>query len=89
MAARGIVGCRNQHQRIRARTQIDRHRYALNLVRIVGGSLCYIGQIVGSLLFFLGYRSEIYVASIALIVNFYFLVSGSWLLVLGTSLSSD
>jgi hypothetical protein len=64
-------------------------RYALNLVRIVGGSVCYLGQIVGSLLLFLGYRAGIYVAAIALIVNFYFLVSGSWLLIVGTSLSAE
>ena len=64
-------------------------RYALSLVRIIGGSLCYLGQIIGSVMLFLGYRTGIYVAAVALIVNFYFLVSGSWLLIVGTSLSSD
>jgi hypothetical protein len=64
-------------------------RYALSLVRVVGGSACYLGQIVGSLIFLLGYRSGIYVAAIALVVNFYFLVSGSWPLILGTSLTSE
>jgi hypothetical protein len=64
-------------------------RYALSVARIVGGSACYLGQIIGSVLFFFGIRSGIYVAAIALIVNFYFLVSGSWLLIVGTALSSD
>ena len=64
-------------------------RYALSLVRIVGGSACYLGQIIGSLMVTLGSRSGIYVAAIALIANFYFLVSGSWLLIVGTSLNSD
>jgi hypothetical protein len=64
-------------------------RYALSVVRVVGGSVCYLGQIIGSLLFLFGFRSGIYVAAVALIVNFYFLVSGSWLLVLGTSLSPE
>ena len=64
-------------------------RYALSLVRIIGGSLCYLGQIIGSVMLFLGYRTGIYVAAVALIVNFYFLVSGSWLLIVGTALSSD
>jgi hypothetical protein len=64
-------------------------RYALSPVRIVGGSACYLGQIIGSLIFFLGSTTGIYVAAIALIVNFYFLVSGSWLLIVGTALSSD
>ena len=60
-------------------------RYALSLVRIVGGSACYLGQIIGSLMFYFGNKSGIYVAAISLIVNFYFLVSGSWLLIVGTS----
>ena len=64
-------------------------RYALGLVRIVGGSACYAAQIIGSLLLFYGHTAGIYVSAIALIVNFYFLVSGSWLLILGTLHSSD
>ncbi|HEV2360110.1 MAG TPA: hypothetical protein VGS21_00250 [Acidimicrobiales bacterium] len=58
--------------------------YALNLVRIGGGSACYLGQVLGSVLLILGQRTGIYVAAIALIANFYFFVSGSWLLVMGT-----
>jgi hypothetical protein len=69
--------------------RLNGSRYALSLARIAGGSACYLGQIVGSLLLFFGYRNGIYVAAIALIVNFYFLVSGSWLLILGTSLSAN
>jgi modulator of FtsH protease len=59
-------------------------RYALGPIRIVGGSACYLGQIVGSLMLFSGSRAGIYVAAISLIVNFYFMVSGSWLLIVGT-----
>jgi len=64
-------------------------RYALNLVRIAGGSACYLGQIIGSLILCFGSRAGIYVGAISLIVNFYFLVSGSWLLIVGTIHSSD
>lgn len=64
-------------------------RYALSGVRIVGGSACYLGQIIGSLMLCLGSRTGIYVGAIALIINFYFLVSGSWLLIVGTSRSPD
>jgi hypothetical protein len=63
--------------------------YALSPVHIFGGSACYLGQIIGSLMFFLGATTGIYVAAIALIVNFYFLVSGSWLLIVGTASNSD
>ena len=59
-------------------------RYALGLVRIVGGSACYLGQIIGSLMLCLGSEAGIYVSAVALITNFYFMVSGSWLLIVGT-----
>ncbi len=60
--------------------------YALSPWRVIGGSACYLGQIVGALMLFLGSSAGTYVAAIALIVNFYFLVSGSWLLILGTEI---
>jgi modulator of FtsH protease len=63
--------------------------YALSRFRIVGGTACYIGQVIGAALLFFGYRVGIYVGAVALIVNFYFLVSGSWLLIVGTLDSSN
>lgn len=63
-------------------------RYALSLFRIAGGSLCYLSQIIGSSMLFLGIGWGIYVGATGLIVNFYFLVSGSWLLIVGTLQSS-
>lgn len=59
-------------------------RYALSPFRVAGGSACYLGQIVGSAAFLLGAEWGIYVSATALIVNFFFLVSGSWLLIVGT-----
>jgi modulator of FtsH protease len=59
-------------------------RYALSRFRIVGGSACYLGQLVGSTILLFGYGAGIYIGAIALIVNFYFMVSGSWLLIVGT-----
>jgi len=63
-------------------------RYALSRFRMAGGSACYLGQIVGSAMLCSGLRSGIYAGAIALVVNFCFLVSGSWLLILGTRLPS-
>jgi len=65
-------------------TKLAGSRYALSLIRIVGGSACYLGQIVGSSMFYLGVGAGIYISAIALIANFFFLVSGSWLLIVGT-----
>jgi modulator of FtsH protease len=59
-------------------------RYALSHVRVIGGSACYLGQVVGSIMFYFGASSGIYISAIALIINFGFLVSGSWLLIVGT-----
>jgi len=64
-------------------------RYALNPARIAGGSACYLGQIIGSAMLFFGSGAGIYVGAIALVANFYFMVSGSWLLIVGTVPSSD
>ena len=63
--------------------------YALSPFRIIGGSACYLGQIIGSLMLLLGIPAGIYVSAIALVANFYFFVSGAWLLVVGTAPSSD
>ena len=64
-------------------------RYALSYVRMVGGSACYLGQIIGSLLLYFGSGTGVYIGATALIVNFCYLISGSWLLIVGTLHSSD
>lgn len=64
-------------------------RFALSFVRIAGGSVCYLAQILGSVALLAGYRSGLYIAAVGLIVNFYFLISGSWLLIVGTLHSAD
>jgi hypothetical protein len=58
--------------------------YALSRFRIAGGSACYLGQIIGSIMLYFGNTAGIYISAAALIVNFYFFVSGSWLLIMGT-----
>ena len=63
-------------------------RYALSRVRVAGGSACYLGQVIGSAVFLFGWDWGIYLSATALIINFYFLVSGSWLLIVGTLQSS-
>ena len=78
-----LAGAINTHGYIRG-FSLTGSRYALSLFRIAGGSACYLGQIVGSAMFSLGFGWGIYVAATALVINFYFLVSGSWLLIVGT-----
>jgi hypothetical protein len=63
--------------------------YALGAFRIVGGSACYLGQIVGAVVLLAGGRSGIYISAVALIANFAFFVSGAWLLIVGTLRDAD
>jgi hypothetical protein len=63
--------------------------FALNRFRIVGGSACYLGQMIGAVMLCLDAGAGIYISAVALIVNFFFLVSGSWLLIVGTSPDSN
>lgn len=59
--------------------------YALSLFRMIGGSACYLGQIIGSIMFCYGSSAGLYISAVSLIANFCFFVSGSWLLILGTA----
>lgn len=63
--------------------------FALSTFRIVGGSACYLGQIIGSVMLFAGSTVGTYIAAISMITNFGFLISGSWLLILGTLHDSE
>jgi hypothetical protein len=63
--------------------------YALSLVRIIGGSLCYLGQIVGAAMLIDGIASGINVSAISGVATFVYLISGSWLLILGTIQTAD
>ena len=63
--------------------------YALTLIRIVGGSLCYLGQLVGAAMLIEGITAGIYVSAISTIATFVYLISGSWLLILGTIQTAD
>jgi hypothetical protein len=63
--------------------------YALTLIRIIGGSLCYLGQLVGAAMLIDGIGAGVYVGAISLIATFVYLISGSWLLILGTIQTAD
>jgi len=55
----------------------------LTIPRLAGGTICYLGEIVGAVLLMVGRNDGLYVAAIATIVLFGFLISGAWLLVVG------
>jgi len=55
----------------------------LNPPRLAGGTLCYVAQVIGAVLLVFGHGEGLYVAAIATVVLFGFLISGAWLLIAG------
>lgn len=55
----------------------------LNTPRLAGGTICYLAEVVSAIFLILGYFSGLYIAAVAMIVLFAFLISGAWLLMIG------
>ena len=55
----------------------------LNTPRLAGGTLCYVAEVIAAVFLILGYSQGLYIAAIAIIVLFAFLISGAWLLMIG------
>ena len=55
----------------------------LNPPRLVGGTICYLAEVIGAIFLILGYSVGLYIAAIAIIILFAFLISGAWLLMIG------
>ena len=51
--------------------------------RLAGGTMCYLAEVIGAIFLVLGYGAGLYIAAIATIVLFGFLISGAWLLLIG------
>jgi hypothetical protein len=55
----------------------------LNIPRLAGGTMCYVAEVISAILLVLGYSAGLYIAAVATIVLFAFLISGAWLLIIG------
>ena len=55
----------------------------LSAPRLAGGTLCYLAEVTSAIFLMLGLRTGLYIAAIAIIVLFAFLISGAWLLMVG------
>jgi len=55
----------------------------LTMPRLLGGTMCYLARVLGAILLILGHPEGLYIAAIASIVLFAFLISGAWLLIIG------
>ena len=56
-----------------------------SLYRFLGGLLCFIIEMTGAVVFFLGFSWGLYMAASAMMASFYFIVSGAWLLLIGVT----
>ena len=54
-----------------------------SLSRLVVGTALYLGQVVGAILFMLGYIAGLYVAAVTMIILQAWGITGAWLLVIG------
>jgi hypothetical protein len=55
----------------------------LNKPRLTGGTICYLAEVISAIFLIRGYSPGLYIAAIAIIVLFAFLISGAWLLMIG------
>ncbi len=55
----------------------------LTAPRLAGGTICYLAEVLSAIFLILGYNLGLYLAAIAIIVLFAFLISGAWLLMIG------
>jgi hypothetical protein len=53
--------------------------------RTIGSISCYLAEIIGAMILISGSISGLYIAAIAMVTHFYFMFSGSWLLLVGIS----
>ena len=55
----------------------------LSTPRLAGGTMCYLAEVIGAIFLILGNSAGLFIAAIATIVLFAFLISGAWLLIIG------
>ena len=55
----------------------------LSTPRLAGGTMCYFAEVIGAIFLILGNSAGLFIAAIATIVLFAFLISGAWLLIIG------
>src|SRR5262245_26309353 len=56
-----------------------------SLYRTIGGTACYVAEMLGAVALLLGNGVGLYVVAVAMVSNFFFMISGSWLLLVGVS----
>ena len=63
-----------------------RSSVGLSLKRLTVGTACYVVEVIGAIVLISGHIAGVYVASVAMIMNIAFFISGAWLLMVGVQL---
>ncbi|MGD1053594.1 MAG: hypothetical protein ABR950_07170 [Candidatus Dormibacteria bacterium] len=63
-----------------------RSSVGLSFRRLTVGVACYLVQVIGAIVLVSGQTAGLYVASVAMVVNVAFFISGAWLLMVGVQL---
>jgi hypothetical protein len=56
-----------------------------SVLRTLGGTACYLAEMIGAAVLVAGHMAGLYLAAVAIVANFFFMISGSWLLLVGVS----
>jgi hypothetical protein len=80
-AALTVAGVLSFRQVARSGTRVPR----ASVLRTLGGTACYSAEMIGAAALVAGYVAGIYLAAGAIVANFFFMISGSWLLLVGVS----
>jgi hypothetical protein len=58
--------------------------YGLTAPRLAGATVCYLAEVISAIFLVLGQNAGLLIAAVATMVLFAFLISGAWLLMIGT-----
>ena len=56
-----------------------------SVLRTLGGTVCYVAEMIGAVVLIAGEKAGLYLVAVAIVANFFFMISGSWLLLVGVS----
>jgi len=79
--ALAVAGVLSFRQVSRSSAQVPR----ASVLRTLGGTACYLAEMIGAAVLIAGYVAGLYLAAVAIVANFFFMISGSWLLLVGVS----
>jgi len=79
--ALAVAGILSFRQVARSGAQVPR----ASVLRTVGGTGCYLAEMIGAAMLVAGGIAGLYLVAVAIVANFFFMISGSWLLLVGVS----